>query len=98
MEFNRNHYFMAGLVIIGLGIQLRLVDSYVLNEQATKIVAKIAKPNSPAAANTMPFLVSAPAVQPRHVMRPPKWIGWALLSVGGVLILHSLAMQKPGGG
>lgn len=97
MEFNRNHYFMAGLVVLALGIQLRLVDAYVLNENATRVVAKVVNRSSPAQAGSVPFLMSASPTSPRHVARPPKWLGWALLSVGGVLILHSLAMQKPGG-
>ena len=35
MELNRNQYFLAGLVIFFLGIQLRMVDGFVLNERAT---------------------------------------------------------------
>ena len=27
---------------------------------------------------------------------PPEWLGWATVSVGSVLILHSLAMPRPG--
>jgi hypothetical protein len=29
-------------------------------------------------------------------IKPPKWIGYSLLSVGGVLVLHALSMKKPG--
>jgi hypothetical protein len=96
VEFNRNHYFMAGLVIVALGIQLRLVDSYVLNEQATRVVAKVMKaaPHSESSQGNFLMPNLAPA---RHVVHVPKALGWALLSVGGVLVLHSLAMPKPGG-
>ena len=40
MEFNRNQYFMAGLVVFLLGVQLRLVDAFVLNERATQFLAQ----------------------------------------------------------
>ena len=40
MELNRNQYFMAGLVIFLLGMQLRMVDTYVLNERATQFIAQ----------------------------------------------------------
>src|SRR5690606_21748602 len=36
VEFNRNHYFMAGVVFLLLGIQLRFVESYTLNESTTQ--------------------------------------------------------------
>jgi hypothetical protein len=29
-------------------------------------------------------------------VRPPDWLGWSLLSLAAVLILHSWAMKKPG--
>jgi hypothetical protein len=34
---------------------------------------------------------------PKKVIQPPEWLGWCMMSIGGVLILHSLAMRKPGG-
>jgi hypothetical protein len=33
---------------------------------------------------------------PRRTLRPPTWLGFALISIGAVLVLHSLAMKKPG--
>lgn len=95
VEFNRNHYFMLGLVVLALGLQFRYVDSYVLNEQATKVAAKVIKPTTDS--STFPPILNIPSVQPRQVLKPPKWLGWAAISIGGVLVLHSLAMQKPGG-
>lgn len=96
MEINRNQYFMAGLVVLMLGIQLRLVDSFVLNEQTTAIVEKQLKATAVAStdASTAALTHAAPSSHFR-VIRPPKWLGWALISVGGVLILHSLAMKRP---
>jgi hypothetical protein len=28
------------------------------------------------------------------MIHPPEWIGWMLISLGSVLVLHSLAMPK----
>lgn len=92
MELNRNHYFMAGVVLLLLGIQLRLVDSFVLNEQATKILTPQA---SEGLMSIRPVLQSVSAT-PRKVVKPPESLGWALMSIGSVLILHALAMKAPG--
>ncbi|HEV3344751.1 MAG TPA: hypothetical protein VG125_30525 [Pirellulales bacterium] len=94
MEFNRNHYFMAGVVLLLLGIQLRLVDSYVLNEESTRMFN--ARSEGVSLTSIRPLLqsVSPPS---RKVVKPPESLGWALMSIGSVLILHALAMKGPGG-
>lgn len=97
VEFNRNHYFMAGLVVLFLGIQLRFVESFVVNENVSKYVAQQTGQQTQVGARTTSlFPAAGPA--PRRTVRPPTWLGYALMSVGSVLILHSLAMNKPGGG
>ncbi len=97
MDFNRNQIFMAGVVILLFGIQLRVVDAFVLNEPASRFVEKRLNKNEPAplASRSLPVSLSSSSAPNREVVRPPNWIGWALLSVGGVLILHSLAMPRP---
>jgi protein-S-isoprenylcysteine O-methyltransferase Ste14 len=100
MEFNRNQYFMAGLVVFLLGIQMRLVDTFVLNERATQFLAQRIqqmKGQQIASASDVPTLLAAQAPVHKHRLHPPTWIGWAFVSVGSVLILHSLALKKPGG-
>jgi hypothetical protein len=100
MEFNRNQYFMAGLVVFLLGIQLRLVDTFVLNERATQFLAQRIqqmKGHQLASASDVPTLMAASAPIHKHRLQPPPWIGLALVSVGSVLILYSLALKKPGG-
>jgi hypothetical protein len=102
MELNRNQYFMIGLVVLFLGIQVKCVDSYVLTEKAAAFMAKRLNKDQ-AAATSGPIMQSftsasmaSPPVSYRAV-EPPAWLGWALISIGSVLILHSLAMGKPGG-
>jgi hypothetical protein len=104
VELNRNHYFMTGIVLLFLGIQLRMVDAYVLTKEASDVVtkqlkkAKAEEPQQQAAS----FFSFAPPPPPpmlvpkQHKLKPPRWIGWALVSAGAVLILHSLAMKRPG--
>ncbi|MEX0939687.1 MAG: hypothetical protein WDZ59_17620 [Pirellulales bacterium] len=91
MEFNRNHYFMIGIIVLLLGIQFRLVDSYVLNEKTTRFLAE----RSTGAASAQMTLVSISGPVSRKVVRPPEWMGWALVSIGSVLVLHSLALPRP---
>ena len=99
MELNRNQFFLIGLVILLLGIQLRVVDSYTLNQKLAEEIAKRRKPTPVAASfGTMGDTFATPMAAPafNRNLDPPGWLGWALISVGGVLICHSLAMRKPG--
>ena len=36
MEFNRNHYLVLGVIVFLLGLQLRLVESFTLNDSARR--------------------------------------------------------------
>lgn len=92
MELNRNHYFMAGVVLLLMGIQLRLVDTFVLNEHATKLMTPQA---SEGLMNLRPVLQTVTPTT-RKVIKPPESLGWALMSIGSVLVLHALAMKAPG--
>jgi len=94
MEFNRNHYFMAGVVVLMLGLQVRLVDSFVLTSDTTRFLAQRFQ-KAPGASYTN--MVSTSNSGPRKTLRPPDWLGWAIISFGSVLVLHSLAMPRPGG-
>jgi hypothetical protein len=99
MEMNRNHFLLIGLVVLFLGIQLRLVEDFVLNEPTSKFLAERMNKQPAVVQATMPnpmFSSPTPPI-PLRTIKPPKFVGWILVSVGGVLVLHSLAMKKPGG-
>ena len=94
MEITRNQYFMAGLVLLLLGIQFRMIESVELKEQfATFIAERTDHPLISVSAQT-PILAPVQSTAINRVMHPPEWVGWMLLSLGGVLVLHSLAMPK----
>jgi hypothetical protein len=94
MELNRNQYFFMGLVVLLIGVQLRMVSSYTLTHEATKFLAE--RSQGAGAEATMFALSSDLGAGPQKEIHPPEWLGWCLMSIGSVLILHSLAMKKPG--
>jgi len=96
MDLTRNHYFVIGFVLFLLGVQFRYVTSFELNEKSSRFVDK--RLGRPAAVEPQQFaLFSVEAPPARRVVRPPKWLGWSMMSVGGVLVVFSLSMKKPGG-
>jgi hypothetical protein len=100
MDVNRNQIFLGGLVVLLLGIQLRLVDSYVLNERATQFLAQRMQQlngNQPASASDFSTTFAAQSPIGHKRIDVPPWLGYSLLSIGGVLVLYSLALKKPGG-
>jgi hypothetical protein len=98
MEINRNQYFFAGLVILASGFQFRMVDRFVLTPELTQYLAKqTGNPVATVNYATQTLFQNEKAAFTKEV-RPPDWIGWALMSIGSVLILHALAMQKPPSG
>ncbi len=96
MELNRNHFFMAGIIILLLGLQLRAVDTVTLNKEASQFLAARfpAKNEGPVGTTLTQWSVGA-SPPPLRTIRPPRWLGYALISVGTVLILQSLAMPRP---
>jgi hypothetical protein len=96
VEINRNQYFIAGLILLLVGLQVRMVESYVLNEKASRFVAERLSAVSRGADGTVGPFVPALGPTPRRTLRPPVWLGYFVISIGAVLILHSLAMKRPG--
>jgi len=98
---NRNHFFLLGLVLLYVGLQFRFVETFVLNDKSSKFLAQ--RLGSPESSPTLNITQAAQRLFPASMapsssrsVTPPEWIGWALLSIGSVLVLHSLAMPKPG--
>ena len=95
MELNRHHYFILGIVVLLIGIQLRMVESYVLNEQSTRWLMEQSGDPTLKALTTANKLMPAAGPVPKKTFVPPEWLGWAALSLGSVLVLHSLALPRP---
>ena len=96
MEFNRNQWFLAGIVVLLLGLQLRYVETFVLNERTTQFLAQRMKDAEMVASNDVGVSLAASAPIAKKAVSPPRWIGCMLVSVGSVLLLYSLSMKKPG--
>ena len=90
---NRNHYLMLGTVLLLVGIAIFKVDNVTLTEETTKFMAQATAPEGSGDGTT----VLQPAVVPKKTFRIPPAVRFALISIGAVLMLHAIAMQKPGG-
>lgn len=90
MDITRNQYYMAGLILLFLGIQFRMIDRVEFTPTFTQFLME--RSGHPLAA------VTATAQTPVSPMvKPvPDWLGYLMLSVGSVLVLHSWGMPKPG--
>ena len=95
MDISRNQVLLAGLVVLALGVQFLLVDSYLLTPEFTQFLAE--KTDHPVAAvnGATAALTTSGKPVAQQTVQPPEWIGWALLSLGSVLILHSMSMRRP---
>jgi hypothetical protein len=97
MDLNRNHVLCAGLVFLLLGLEFFYVDALILTPDATRILAEQTKHPVVQASNVADAALGTKTPLPPHRLQIPEWLGWCFMSIGGVLVLHSLAMPRPGG-
>ena len=92
MSMYRNSYFLAGILLLLLGIQFRMIDSFVLNEPATRALARFDK-SAPVADNSgMSSLFVQIYTKPVKRIEPPRWMGLAMITVGAVISCHALVI------
>lgn len=89
MRVKRQHVLLVGLLLFLAGVQFRLVDSFTLSERSSHFVsAQLGNQQVMQPQNLWQNTAS------RKVVRPPRWLGLALMSVGSVLTLKSLSMRS----
>lgn len=94
MSLYRNRYFLGGILLILLGIQFRMVDSFVLNEQATRALSRVSK-NTPVADNSsMTAFMMTVHPKPMKRVTPPRWLGLAMIAVGAVVCCHAVVIPR----
>ena len=97
MEITRNQYYMAGLVLLLLGIQFRMIESVELKEQFAKFIAE--RTDHPLISVSAQSPVLSPVESRRHQSRrTPTRMDWmdARSPWAAFWCLHSLAMPKSG--
>ncbi|EGF24841.1 conserved hypothetical protein, membrane [Rhodopirellula baltica WH47] len=94
MDMNRNRYFMIGVLLILLGVQFRMVDSFVLNEPTTRAMAKMSKKSNVVAQDSFSNFLMQVHPKPTKRVHPPRWLGLAMIAVGTVVSLHAIAMPR----
>jgi len=89
MRVKRHHILLGGLLLFFAGVQFRLVDSFTLSERSSHFIsAQLGDKGSLQPLNFFQNTLS------RKVVKPPRWLGLALMSVGSVLTLKSLSMKQ----
>lgn len=94
MKLTRNRCFLLGVLLILFGIQFRMVESFVLNEQATRALAKVSRQSTVASRDSLNSFLLQVHPKPTKRVTPPRWLGLACIAVGSVSTLHAIAMPK----
>jgi hypothetical protein len=91
MRVKRHHLLLGGLLLFFAGVQFRLVESFTLSERSSHFVS--AQLGNRGGMEPQTLWQNMPS---RKVVKPPRWLGLALMSVGSVLTLKSLSMKNAG--
>ena len=94
MSIYRNRYFLAGILLILVGIQFRMVDSFVLNESATQALARVTKSSTVADSTGFNSLMLSVMPGAKKRVEPPRWLGLAMIAVGTIVSCHAIAIPK----
>jgi hypothetical protein len=94
MSIYRNRYFLAGVLLILLGIQFRMIHSFVLNEPATRALARVTSDTHVAEQSSMTDFILRVHPNPTKRITPPRWLGLSLIAAGVVISCHALAIPR----
>ena len=89
---NYQVYVLGGLLLILVGMQMRLVESYVLSPAATRVLADwFGAPPTTLTGATYRLTTQGNA---RKTVSPPQWLGWASISLGVMLVAYGVLGKR----
>lgn len=94
---NARNLIAVGMVLVLIGIQLRAVKTFVLNEKASHFIESRLKRNSAIRDEglyTTDNSYMLMDVTPRKRLTHPRWVGLAFISAGAVLLLQGLSRRS----
>ena len=94
MSKYRNRYFLLGILLLLLGVQFRMVDSFVLNEPATRVLAKVTRTKVVANNSVWGSILTSITPAPKKQVTPPRWFGLVMITIGSVVCFHALAIPR----
>ena len=74
MEITRNQYYLAGLVLLFLGIQFRMIDTIDLTPDFTQFLAERSGHPLAAVSATAQSMTQADKPLAKKTVRPPEWL------------------------
>jgi len=102
LPMNRTVMMTLGFLLIFAGIQLNVVDSYVMTPRMSRFLSDNFSNNQLQAGTETIASFGEPAVAaiprptlgfaniPNRVVRPPGWMGWAVMFLGAVFFLNGV--------
>ncbi len=83
-----------GIVVALLGYQLRAVETYELNAEASRFVETRLKQVPIRQEGAYDTILPSLGPTPRKRLTHPRWVGLAFMSIGAVLILHGISVRR----
>ena len=81
MKIQPPQYLMAGIILLVIGLQLLLVDSYILSRQASEIVKS-------------QFDIPAPGSSNHYIVMLPQWFSWSLLVAASFCFVWTIRTSR----
>lgn len=89
-------WIYIGVMVFLLGLQLRMVETFTFTSDSTRVLNDWFGPNGSGAPTGAieRWAVNQNLVQKQY--RPQAWLGYALLSAGGVMVVHGWFQRRGG--
>ena len=84
---------VTGLLLLLMGMQLRVVETFIVTPAATQTLAHWFGPSSSSVEGVVQQFVLDTA-SPRKAITPPRWLGFACLAAGFITLAFGLLRRR----